>query len=510
MTERNDTTPWKSKIVGHDRVAPDQLMANPFNHRTHPQKQRDALAASIRDVGFIRSVTVNQTTGNLLDGHERVWQALKTEQEFIDVEYVELSEREEKLALATMDGIGEMAATDPEKLEELLHDCSTGEEALQELLAEMADDAGIDFGETGEIVEDEAPIDRAAELQEKWKVKRGDVWEVSGKQSHRIMCGDSTDAANVATLLDGKKVQLIHADPPYGMGKEKDGVANDNLYGDKLDAFQMAWWKAARPHVEDNGSVYIWGNAEDLWRLWYVGGLKDSERLTFRSLIIWDKPPSGLGDGQNNSMMRSFGVKYEACFFFMLGEQGFNNNADNYWEGWDSIVNYLRAEKKKTGWDIAKFKRLAGHSETSGCHWFDKSQWMMPTKEVYEAWQAAARDHDAFKRDHDELKREFYATRAYFDNTHSNMTDVWDFKRVTGEDRHGHATPKPVAMIARAIKSSCPDGGIVYEPFLGSGTTVVAVEETGRKCVAMELEPRFVSVSLERLTALGCECKLTK
>ena len=70
---------WKTKIVGHDRVAPDQLLAQPLNFRTHPQAQRDALAAAIDEVGFIRSVTVNKTTGHLLDGHERVWQALTSE-----------------------------------------------------------------------------------------------------------------------------------------------------------------------------------------------------------------------------------------------------------------------------------------------------------------------------------------------------------------------------------------------------------------------------------------------
>src|SRR3990172_7824098 len=86
---------WSSKIVGHDRVAPDQLLANPLNFRRHPQAQRDALRDAIAEVGFIRSVTVNKTTGHLLDGHERVWQALQSEQPFIDVEYVELSAEDE-------------------------------------------------------------------------------------------------------------------------------------------------------------------------------------------------------------------------------------------------------------------------------------------------------------------------------------------------------------------------------------------------------------------------------
>jgi DNA modification methylase len=316
-----------------------------------------------------------------------------------------------------------------------------------------------------------------------------------------VLCGDSTKAEDVARLMDGKRAQLVHADPPYGMGKEKDGVQNDNLYRDKLDAFQMSWWNVFRKHTDDNGSAYIWGNAEDLWRLWYVGGLKDLERLTFRNQIIWDKPPSGLGDGQNNSIMRSYGAKYEACFFFMLGEQGFNNNADNYWEGWEPIRKYLANEMEKCG-GSKKWKEALGNQ--MGGHYFTKSQWSFPTEDAYKKLQAFAkgdafkREHDELKREHDELKREFYATRAHFDNTHENMTDVWDFPRVTGEERHGHATPKPVAMMVRAIKSSCPAGGIVAEPFGGSGSTLIGAEQCGRACFTMELSPAYVDVIVKR------------
>jgi DNA modification methylase len=395
----------------------------------------------------------------------------------------ELAEWDDEILAATLNGLA---------LEEgLLEAAGYDEEELAAMLAEI-DDAAV-----GEVTEDEVPEPPVDPI-----TKPGDLWVLG---EHRLLCGDSTKSEDVERLMDGKRAQLVHADPPYGMGKEKDGVQNDNLYRDKLDAFQMAWWRVFRKHTDDNGSAYIWGNAEDLWRLWYVGGLKDSERLTFRNEIVWDK---NHGQGMESEQHRMFPTATERCLFFMLGEQGFNNNADNYWEGWDSVVNYLRAEKEKTGWDIATFKRLAGHSETSGCHWFDKSQWSFPTKEVYDSWQKAAngnafkREHDELKREHDELKQAFYATRAYFDNTHENMTDVWEFPRVTGEERHGHATPKPVAMMVRAIKSSCPSGGIVAEPFGGSGSTLIAAEQCGRACFTMELSAAYVDVIVKRWETL--------
>jgi DNA modification methylase len=84
------------------------------------------------------------------------------------------------------------------------------------------------------------------------------------------------------------------------------------------------------------------------------------------------------------------------------------------------------------------------------------------------------------------------------------MTDVWNFPRVTGDERHGHATPKPVDMIARCIKSSCPADGLTLEPFCGSGTTLIACEQLHRRCYAMEISPGYVAVSLQRwATATG-------
>jgi DNA modification methylase len=300
--------------------------------------------------------------------------------------------------------------------------------------------------------------------------------------------------------MDGAKASLLHADPPYGMGKENEGIANDNLYREKLDRFQMDWWEAWRPVIEDNGSAYIWGNAADLWRLWYVGGLNDSERLTMRNEIVWDKKnESGLydGNGIGSEIPRSFANISERCLFFMLGEQGFNNNADNYWEGWEPIRLWLLGERKKCGWDIPTMKTIAGHSDKSRDHWTGKSQWNFLTRETYEKFQEAA-NGDAFKREYDAFKREFYATRAYFDNAHDNMTDVWEFGRVTGEERHGHATPKPVEMVARAIKSSSTAGDIVVVPFGGTAPELIAAEQLGRKCYGMEISPAYCDVIIQR------------
>lgn len=134
--------PFVNRIISYGTKPADQFEANPLNYRRHPQRQRDAVQASLRELGWIGVVVENVRTGLLIDGHERVWQALQNNE---DVPYIEvdLSEEEEKLALAVFDPITYMAETDSAILDELLRDVNTGEAALQELIEGLAIDAGL-------------------------------------------------------------------------------------------------------------------------------------------------------------------------------------------------------------------------------------------------------------------------------------------------------------------------------------------------------------------------------
>ena len=329
----------------------------------------------------------------------------------------------------------------------------------------------------------------------------GDLFEIG---EHRLLCGDSTDSDQVAKLMNGQKADMAHNDPPYGMKKEKEGVLNDNLnYSDLLD-FNMEWIDTQFMYLKENGSWYCWGIDEPLMDI-YSEILKpyiSDQKATFRNLITWDK---GNGQGQNSDNTRSYAIADEKCLFVMMGVQGFNNNADNYFNGWDSIVNYLDKEKNKAKFTIKDCKRLAGHSEKSGCHWFDKSQWMMPTKETYDSWRNNCIENniDAFKKEYEELKKEYYSTRAYFNNVHDNFNNVWKFDRHLRQgDEGGHATPKPISLCERAIKSSCPDNGLVLDFFLGSGSTMVASHQLKRKCYGIELDPKYCQVIVDRMKKL--------
>ena len=288
------------------------------------------------------------------------------------------------------------------------------------------------------------------------------------------------------------------------MKKESEGVMNDNLNYDDLLKFNMDWIPLSFAFLKDNGSWYCWGTDEPLMDI-YSNILKPmikTQKITFRNLLTWDK---GTGQGQLSDEFRMYPIVDEKCLFVMCGVQGFNNNADNYYKGWEPIRNYLNEEAKKCG-GYKIWKKMLGNQ--MGKHYFTKSQWLLPTKEAYEKMQIFGRDYDAFKKQYDELKKEYdelkkewYATRAYFNNTHDNMNNVWHFARASQEERQdcgGHATPKPIALCARAIKSSSREGESVLDLFGGSGTTLIAAEQLGRKCFMMELDPHYCDVIIAR------------
>jgi len=352
--------------------------------------------------------------------------------------------------------------------------------------------------------------DALPEIQSRAVSRTGDVWILN---SHRLMCGDSTSPEDVQRLLNGERATLLHADPPYGMGKEADGVANDNLYREDLDRFQMAWWGAWRAHLEPNATAYIWGKAPDLWRLWYLGGLADSEPMTVRNEIVWDKKNIA---GMASDELTQYPEATERCLYIQIGRYIFsvNQTKEDYWAGWESIRTWLCSERDKAGFKPGDVKRICGNHMHG--HWFSTSQWVLISEDNYTKLQNAA-EGKAFTRSYKDLlreykvlqaqfngeirdpaRKEFDAARPYFDNAHDIMRDVWEFPRVVGDERHGHATPKPVALMERALKSSLREGGLCVEPFCGSGSTLIAAERTGRACFTMELQPHYVDVTIRR------------
>jgi DNA modification methylase len=275
---------------------------------------------------------------------------------------------------------------------------------------------------TTELSAPEPKLDLAAELQNKWQTKRSQVWGIG---VHRLMCGDSSNASDVAALMDGKTAKLCATDPPYLVsydaknhpskdfsdGKNKDwkGRYADRQKTEPLGPFYEAFLRQALAVSQADAAIYVWHASQR--QVEVEKAMRDCGILVHQQ-IIWVKNKPVL--------THSFYMwQHEPCFF-----------------GW------------KQG---HKPKRNPGDFPTT-------------------VWQI-------------------------------------DVPVLPGFESR-HPTQKPLELFTTPILLHTELEDVCYEPFSGSGTHLCAAENTGRRCFAMEIEPAFVAVALERLSEMGLEPKV--
>lgn len=145
----------------------------------------------------------------------------------------------------------------------------------------------------------EAQLDRAEELRAQWGTERGQVWQVG---PHRLMCGDSTDAGDVARLMDGAKAAMVFTDPPYNVGKDYEG---EDLSPEAFEEFHRKWIAEMEKTVSPDSAIYICFGAR--WMFEFADILRKT--VAKPRLLIWYKPDShGVGGGD-------FFYNYEAIFY---------------------------------------------------------------------------------------------------------------------------------------------------------------------------------------------------
>jgi len=288
----------KSRIIGHGEEAPDNLTANPLNFRRHPKEQLNALRGSMKELGWIKTVIVNKRSGYVLDGHARVEEAIRQGLPSIPVTYVDLDENEEKLALAVLDPITELAYRDDETLKLLLEQANASDQDLKDFLLTL-NNQEAESGLLPSADEDEVP-----EPPKKAITKLGDLILLG---NHRLLCGDATKIEDVEKLMDGKKADMVFTDPPYGMNLDTDFTKMGN---------------AGRKHRQVIGDdkqfnasfileMFAYCNEIFLWGADYYVETLSRDYTNLGSWIIWDKYSDdkrmGLLDGR-------FGSAFETCW----------------------------------------------------------------------------------------------------------------------------------------------------------------------------------------------------
>lgn len=157
------------------------------------------------------------------------------------------------------------------------------------------------------------------------KCKLGDIWQLG---RHRLMCGDSTDASQVAKLLGGTNIQLYLTDPPYNVaygydgaapeGHRKDGlvVLNDKMDNDKFEEFLTKAFNAANANMEKGASFYIFHS--DGYSYWFRKALINTVDLELRENLIWVKNSMVLG-------RQDYQWRHEPCLY------GWKKGASHNW-----------------------------------------------------------------------------------------------------------------------------------------------------------------------------------
>jgi DNA modification methylase len=394
---------WRNRIVGSADVAPAELVPNPANWRSHPPEQQRALSGALSDVGWVAQVLVNRTTGHVVDGHLRLKLSLSRGEPTVPVLYVDLTEDEERLVLASLDPIGATAQAETVALEKLLAGLETVDGELRALLDGLAVEHGIETLHEGLVDPDEVTA-----LPVEPTVKPGEVYVIG---DHRLLCGDSRDPEQVRQAFgDLGQADLLWTDPPYGVA-----------YQTKLSTEE-----AVARHRRTDGLEISNDEPADI--------------------------PALLAAAFANTPLKAGGAYYVAS----------PSSADVLPTFYETLAAASMPVRQQLIWVKDVF--VMGRHDYHYRH-----------EPILYGWKEGAAHVFAGGRSQD---------------------TVWEIPRPRRSEEH--PTMKPVELVARALRNSSGPRDVVYEPFAGSGSTIIASQQTGRRCVAIEIDPRYAQVAIER------------
>ena len=422
-----------------EQVKLDALIPYARNSRTHSDAQVAQIAASIKEFGFTNPVLIDET-GSIIAGHGRVMAA-------------------RKLAIADIPSIRLTHLTDAQKKAYVIADNKLALNAGwdDEMLAvELTDlkDMGFDLDLTGfstdEIEALLAPVgtegltdeDAVPEVPEAPATVLGDVW-LLGK--HRVMCGDCRDFASVEKVMNGIKINVAITSPPYASQRKYDESSgfkpiSPNDY--------VEWYQDVAANIianlQHDGSYFcnIKPNAEELKRELYVFDLVLAHvrdwGWNFAEEFCWERA------GIPQQVARRFKNQFEPIYHFTKSEWKFRPEA---------VKHESKAVPKALG---------KGAGDTNAA------------------------------------KRQGHVSAIYGNDIAAGMAYPGNRLPTFQSAALGHPAAYPVGLPEFFIKAYSDEGDVVYDPFMGSGSTLIAAEKNGRIACGLELSPKYVDLIVRR------------
>jgi DNA modification methylase len=128
----------------------------------------------------------------------------------------------------------------------------------------------------------------------------------------------------------------------------------------------------------------------------------------------------------------------------------------------------------------------------------------LPTPQTYNDLIPLVKDpnfkikpYNEIRQEYESLRQEYESLRYTFNNI-ENHHSVWDYNLESQTIKGDHPTPKPLELIKTILKYSSNENNIILDPFLGSGSTLIACEQTNRICYGMEIDEHYCSVIIKR------------
>lgn len=446
-----------------DKIAPlSELKPNPANPNTHGRKQLELLGDIIISTGWRAPITVSRRSGLITKGHGRLMAAQTKRLKHAPVEFQSYaSEAEEHADLIADNRLAELSVLDNSKLLDMIQEMDTGElpleltgytqDDLKEIIAalEGADDTTDD------------KKDKEPEMGKETFSRPGDLWHLG---SHRLICGSATNEKDIDRLMDGQLAQMVHTDPPYGVSYETQSgkfgmIKNDDLRQDDLmKELLVPAFKNYVRSTKDDAAFYIWHASacrRDFSDALLVAGLMEKQ------YIIWVKNAPVLGHAD-------YQWAHEPCFYAeKAGHQ----------------AKFYGDRAQRTTWKVV----MRGGDNMAA----------VLTGGVVLTDGAGGK---VFLTDKAPKGKKTRYIRMNEGSTitltsESKASTVWEVAR---ESKTVHPTQKPVELPTRAILNSSEPGDIVLDFFGGSGSTLIAAEETGRICYTAELDPQYCDAIVNR------------
>jgi DNA modification methylase len=416
MSKSKTSSPAVDRGLEVERVEVSTLLNDPANVRKHNERNLESIKASLARFGQQKPIVVGRD-GVVIAGNGTLAAARSLGWSTIDIVRSHLTGAEATAYAIADNRTAELAEWDEDALAQQLAALQIEDEEL--LAATGFDEKELEaMSGPAEVEEDEVPEPPADPI-----TKPGDLWILG---EHRLLCGDSTKADDVARLMDGAVWRLCVTSPPYNQ---------------KLDSFKPSGMHTETKWVKNvqHGS-YFDSKPESEYQSEQIAAIK-----------VWAKQASVDASVFYNHKNR-YREKQVVSPWLWLSQTGMKVRQEIIWKREGSVTQNARM--------------------------------FMPCDERI-FWLYLGDDF-------------------YFDDSteHKTWSSVWQINSHKDREESMHGCAFPMELASRPILACSESGDVVFEPYCGSGTTLIAAEQLGRKCYGMEISPAYCDVIVKRWETL--------